>query len=55
MKRYALFAGDTYYPSGGWYDFRGSFDSFEEALAASKEQDYDWYHIVNLNFGRLGR
>lgn len=25
MKRYALFAGDTHYPAGGWNDFRGSF------------------------------
>lgn len=31
MKRYLLFAYDDYYPSGGWNDFKGSFDSVEEA------------------------
>jgi hypothetical protein len=27
MKRYLVFAGDDYYPAGGWGDFQGSFDS----------------------------
>lgn len=31
MKRYLLFSGQCYYPSGGIDDFNGDFDSFEEA------------------------
>lgn len=31
MKRFLLFAGFNYYPEGGWSDFRGSFDTAEEA------------------------
>jgi len=31
MKRYLLFAGDSYYPHGGWSDFKGSFDALEES------------------------
>ncbi len=32
LERYAVFAGDTYYPTGGWADFRGSFRTPEDAL-----------------------
>lgn len=31
-----LFAGDTFYPNGGWGDFKGHFISFEEADAEGK-------------------
>jgi hypothetical protein len=34
MKPYLLFCGDDYYPLGGWDDFRGSFDTLDEAKAA---------------------
>jgi hypothetical protein len=33
LKRYLLFDYDDYYPSGGWHDFRQSFDSVVEAEA----------------------
>ena len=33
MKRFLVFAGDYYYPSGGWEDFVGSFDTLEAAKA----------------------
>jgi hypothetical protein len=29
---YWLFAGETYYPDGGWGDFRGAFPTVEAAL-----------------------
>jgi len=49
--RYLLFAGYTYYPSGGWGDYRGSFETVEEAVARfekdKKENWWDWYHIVD--------
>lgn len=48
MKRYLLFAGDTYYPSGGWSDFHSDHDTIEEALAAKNGLEYiDWYQIVD--------
>jgi len=31
MKRYLLFTGDFHYPDGGMDDFRGDFDSIDEA------------------------
>ena len=34
MKRYLLFSGEDYYPSGGAYDFIGSFESIEDAVNA---------------------
>lgn len=57
MSQFALFAGDHYYPSGGWGDFRGVFDTIDSARAAfisgqSYGQGivyhYDWGQIVDL-------
>lgn len=44
----ALFAGDSYYPSGGWGDFQGMFDSLEDAAAAYDQGRYDWGHVIDL-------
>lgn len=64
MKRYLLFAGSTYYASGGWNDFVEDFDTYEEAWAhyheANKEHAeqgrtyprYDWGHAVDSTNGR---
>lgn len=38
MKRYLLFIFETYYPSGGFLDYGGSFDTVEEAKS----------HVLNL-------
>lgn len=51
MKRYLAFAGDNYYPDGGWEDFRGDFDTCEEAVAAVKNykptcSTGQWGHVV---------
>lgn len=54
MKRYALFAGSSYYPSGGWKDFVGSFDTAMEARVpgiVGYSESYDWYHIIDLRTG----
>ena len=51
MKRYVLFAGSDYYPSGGWKDFRAMFDSVEEARQEVQHTDEDWWHIVDLTTG----
>lgn len=53
MKRYALFHGSHFYPSGGWKDFAGTFDSAEDAEAALENVLFsrDWYEIVDLYTG----
>lgn len=47
MKRYLLFAGDTYYPNGGWYDYLGSFDTTEDCLRHIAGTPWDWWHIYD--------
>lgn len=32
MKRYLVFAGDDYYPNGGWGDFCCSYETEEDAI-----------------------
>lgn len=56
MKRYIVFAGDNYYPRGGWKDKRGSFDQLDEAVNKAKEyyeedRGYHWCHVVDLETG----
>lgn len=58
MKRYLLFGGSTYYPEGGWADFRGAFDSIEEAvdyvLTLSKYYR-EWWHVIDTHTMKLVR
>ena len=62
MKRYLLFAGDTYYPGGGWQDYKGRFKSRTEALRAAaggtRNTDlvtgsWDWWQIVDQETGKI--
>ena len=53
MKNFILFAGYNYYPSGGWGDFKGFFDTYEEARLKGvelKNQQMlaDWFEVVDL-------
>lgn len=50
MKRFAVFAGDVYYPCGGWNDYRESFDTLDEArrYVFNWACRADWWHIVDL-------
>lgn len=54
-NKYYLFAGETFYPEGGFYDFRNSFDTLEEAKKAGEEFisfeeiSFGWCHIVFRN------
>lgn len=46
---YLLFIGSAYYPSGGWDDFKGSFQTLDEAIEAkNRYRTEDWWHIVSL-------
>ena len=60
MKRYIVFAGDTYYPCGGIEDYVGAFDSLEEAKdKASHDVPYhgvpDWAQVAEVTDGGLVR
>lgn len=53
LKRYILFAGDYYYPSGGWDDYAASDDDLE-TLKATADSLVDsnatygsaWAHVI---------
>lgn len=50
--QYLIFAGDNYYPNGGWHDFKDKSDDLLEAnrIAVSYINDgKDWAHVVDLN------
>jgi hypothetical protein len=62
MKRFLLFAGDQYYPSGGWQDFKKSFDTALEAVRAAagstkevdlKTRSWEWWQVVDLKTGKM--
>jgi hypothetical protein len=48
VKRFAVFGGATYYPGQGWDDFRGAFDTLEEACAKALLDAFDWWQVVHL-------
>lgn len=57
MKRFLLFAGYAYYPSGGWNDFHSSYDTQEEASQKilsliQHETSLEWFHIIDLETGQ---
>jgi len=47
MKRYWLFAGETYYPQKGMKDFFSAFNEIELALEAAANLQCDWWHIYD--------
>lgn len=57
MKQFLFFAGDHYYPSGGWDDFQDSFETVEEInehwLKCLNEKLYDWGQIVDSQTGKM--
>lgn len=59
MKRYLVFSNGGYYPNGGWGDFKGSFDTLEEAITSAKIEAKKnsapslswWWHVVEITLG----
>lgn len=50
MKRYLVFAGSFYYPSGGAEDFIFATDDLKEAknkTKQNKKDGFDWSHIFD--------
>lgn len=44
--KYALFAGQTYYPSGGAEDLVGFFETVDEAKRAAEGGEHEWAQIA---------
>lgn len=45
---FLCFAGNNYYPSGGWDDFQGAYPTVEAAVEKAESLEYcDWYHVVD--------
>jgi hypothetical protein len=62
VKRFIIFAGQTYNTPGGWNDvYRKddkivSFDTLEEAQEGSPNPtgySYDWVHVVDMQTGEI--
>lgn len=47
MKRYIVFSGDTYYPAGGWDDYRGEFDSAASAFDYAESLNDSWWQVID--------
>lgn len=50
---YLVFAGNPYYPHGGWQDFKGYADSIEEARKIANpymNNQKTWYEIVHVGY-----
>lgn len=47
---FALFAGDNYYPAGGWDDFVGTYETLDLAHEALKDRriGVGWAQVVDL-------
>lgn len=48
MKRFLIFAGPDYYPSGGMGDYIAVRESLEEAISVAKSTSCDWYNIAEV-------
>lgn len=55
MLRYLVFAFDSYYPAGGWNDFRGSYETPEEAVEAAENAGRDYWQVVDAETGEVTR
>lgn len=54
MRRFLLFSGDFYYPSGGMEDFVSDHDTLEEAKAAHvPESSMIWAHIYDTELRKI--
>lgn len=53
MNRWAVFNGYIYYPRGGWQDFKGAFETLEEAEDFVNRYPGDWWQIVDLQEGQI--
>ncbi len=58
-RRFCVFAGADYYPSGGWHDFRASRDTLEQAVQAAEKLmedeflQYSWWQVFDMDQRRI--
>ena len=52
LQQFIVFAGDNYYPGGGWDDFQGSYETLQEALTEAPALG-EWWHIVDTKTGEV--
>ena len=54
---FIIFAGDTYYPDGGWNDFYSFADTKNEAHKIYEEilkkREDNWSHVLDFNSGKI--
>jgi hypothetical protein len=50
MTMFLVFAGDTYYPKGGWEDYKGKAETMEDALLLIAQINCDWWQIVHGDY-----
>lgn len=48
MKRYMLFAFETYYPAGGSGDVRGEYDTLDEAKEYAAKNLYETIEVLDM-------
>jgi hypothetical protein len=53
MKRFLVFKGDIYYPSGGWGDFVNSCDDLNEAIKLAACTEFQWIQVVDSQSGEV--
>lgn len=53
LKRFLAFAGEEYYPEGGWRDFKGDFNDFESAKSLLLEEKNDWAQIFDTEAQKI--
>ena len=57
MKEALVFAGDNYYPRGGWHDYVASYDSISDAYIVAetlvKFGRFNWAHVVDSKTGTI--
>jgi hypothetical protein len=49
VKRFLVFAGNSFYALGGALDFQDHCDTLEEAMTAATalKRTFDWFHILD--------
>jgi hypothetical protein len=53
--RYLAFAGDNYYPGGGYFDLKASGDekSLTDLIEQMKKLEPDWFHILDISTAKI--
>lgn len=48
-KKFILFEIECYYPSGGLYDIRDSYDTLDKAIEYAKDNESEWkiYYVAD--------